>query len=157
MSQESVARYLSKQKFFSGLDPDLVDFIATCASEEHLERGAVLFQHGQRARSFYLLRSGRITIESPAIEGPSLEVQSLGPGMILGWSWLIAPYKWSFQARAEEPTDLIEFDGKAILDRCDKEPQFGYALLKRFSALMSERLEASRQKMMEEWNPQGFA
>lgn len=157
MAEENLAKYLLTQNFFSGLDEDVVAFIAGYGSEKHLERGDVLFQHGQRAHSFYLLRNGLITIEIPAIEGPSLEVQSLGPGMMLGWSWLIAPYKWSFQARAEEPTDLIEFDGKAILDRCERDPRFGYSLLKRFSTLMSERLEASRQKMIEEWNPAGFA
>ena len=157
MAKESVAKYLSKQEFFSGLEPEYIEFMDACASERHLDQGAVLFHHGERAERFYLVRSGRITIEIPAIQGPSLEVQNLGPHQILGWSWLISPYKWSFQARAQQPTDLIEFDGKAVLDRCEKEPRFGYAVLKRFSSLMSERLEASRRKMMEEWNPPGFA
>jgi hypothetical protein len=34
---------------------------------------------------------------------------------------------------------------------------FGYELLKRFAALMSERLHFARQKMMQEWKPAGFA
>jgi CRP-like cAMP-binding protein len=157
MVTESIAKYLSNSEFFAELEPKFIKFLAACASERALDRGAVLFRHGERAEAFYLLRSGCITVEIPAIQGPALEVQSLGPDMILGWSWLIPPYRWSFQARAEEATDLIEFDGKAVLERCEKEPRFGYAVLKRFSSLMSERLEASRRKMMEEWNPAGFA
>ena len=52
---------------------------------------------------------------------------------------------------------LLEFDGRAVLARCEQDSKFGYELLKRFAALMSERLEAARQKMMDEWNPPGFA
>jgi hypothetical protein len=56
-----------------------------------------------------------------------------------------------------EDSDLLEFDGSAILARCEEDPNFGYGLFKRFAALMSERLDAARQKMMDEWNPPGFA
>lgn len=157
MTEKKISSYLAKQKLFHGMSSEFIEFLAGCASEKHLRRGDVLFRHGERADRFYLLRSGRITIEVPAITGPSLEVQSLGPGEVLGWSWVIPPYKWMFQTRAEEPTDLLEFDGNAVLDRCEQEPRFGYEVLKRFSSLMSERLEASRRKMMEEWNPPGFA
>ena len=60
-------------------------------------------------------------------------------------------------ARAVEDTDVLEFDGNALLKRCEEDPKFGYELFKRFTALMSERLEAARQKMMDQWNPPGFA
>jgi CRP/FNR family cyclic AMP-dependent transcriptional regulator len=52
---------------------------------------------------------------------------------------------------------LLQFDGAAILARCEQEPKFGYELLKKFAALMSEGLNAARQKMMAKWNPVGFA
>jgi len=157
MSEKKIATILSKQSFFHGLSSEFIDFLSGHAVERKLRKGEILFEHGQPADRFYLLRDGRITIEVPAISGPSLVVQSLGPDKLLGWSWLIPPYKWSFQARAEEDCEVLEFDGKAILDRCESEPRFGYEILKRFSSLMSERLEAARTKMMEEWNPPGFA
>jgi len=58
---------------------------------------------------------------------------------------------------AEEDSELLMFDGTAILARCEQEPKFGYELLKKFAALMSMRLDSARQKMMDEWNPAGFA
>jgi CRP/FNR family cyclic AMP-dependent transcriptional regulator len=112
---------------------------------------------GENADKFYVVRKGRISIQMPAIMGPALEIQNLGKNQVLGWSWLISPYKWSFQALAEEDSALLLFDGTAILARCEQEPKFGYELLKKFAALMSIRLDAARQKMMEEWNPPGFA
>ena len=157
MTNPSIEKYLSEQDFFSGLSPELIGFLASCASERQVEPDQVLFRQRDRARKFYLVRNGCISIEIPAITGPTLQVQRLTANQILGWSWLIPPYKWNFQARAEEPSELIEFDGDAVLARCDAEPAFGYELLKRFASLMSERLDAARQKMMDQWNPPGFA
>jgi CRP/FNR family cyclic AMP-dependent transcriptional regulator len=117
----------------------------------------VLFQQGKVADKFYLVLKGQVSVQVPALVGPPLELQVLGDNQILGWSWLIPPYRWNFMARAVEDTELLEFDGHAILARCEKDPKFGYELLKRFTALMSERLNAARQKMMDQWNPPGFA
>lgn len=157
MSGPVLNDYLAAQKFFSGMNPESIEFLARCAAERHFEQGQFLFHEGERAQMFYLLRDGRIAVEIPAIIGPTLEVQNVGAGQILGWSWLIPPYKWNFQARAEQPSDALEFDGKTILARCEAQPAFGYELLKRFAALMSERLDAARLKMMDRWSPSGFA
>jgi hypothetical protein len=89
--------------------------------------------------------------------GPTLEIQTLDKDQVLGWSWLISPYKWNFQTKAEEDSELLQFDGTAILARCELEPKFGYELLKKFAGLMSVGLNAAREKMMDEWNPEGFA
>ena len=148
---------LVEHGFFNELAPETLEFLAESSTERRVEAGDVLFRHGKRADRFYLLLDGEVSIEIPALVGPTLEVQLLGPGQVLGWSWLIAPYKWNFQARATRPSTLIEFDGEAILARCESDPAFGYALFKRFAGLMSERLDAARRKMMDEWNPPGFA
>ena len=52
---------------------------------------------------------------------------------------------------------MLELDGAPILARCEEDPRLGYELLKRFSGLMSERLQFARRKMMDEWKPAGFA
>ena len=49
----------------------------------------------------------------------------LGKDQVLGWSWLIASYKWNFQTKAEDDSELLQFDGAAILARCEQEPKFG--------------------------------
>lgn len=153
----SIEDYLSSHAFFSGLDDSFIEFLSDSATKIRLEDGDALFKQGERADKFYLVRSGQVAVQVPALMGPTLDIQTLGEDQILGWSWLIAPYRWSFQARAVADSELIEFDGSAILARCEEDPKFGYELLKRFAALMSERLDAARQKMMDQWDPPGFA
>ncbi|MCP4388180.1 MAG: cyclic nucleotide-binding domain-containing protein, partial [Gammaproteobacteria bacterium] len=146
----SIEDYLSSHAFFSGLDDGFIKFLSDSATKVRVKQGESLFKQGERADKFYLLRSGQISIQIPALMGPTLDIQTLGEDQILGWSWLISPYRWSFQARAMEDTEVIEFDGSAILARCEQDPAFGYELFKRFAALMSERLDAARQKMMDQ-------
>ncbi len=156
MSEPDLERRVASCDFFSGLAPDVLRVLASHASPHRLAAGEVLFRYGEPADCFYLVESGHVSVEIVAIAGPALELQDLGPGAVLGWSWLIEPHTWSFQARAKTAAELLEFDGAAIRARCEQDPGFGYAVLKRFSALMSERLEFARRKMMEAWSPPGL-
>ncbi len=157
MSKQAIEDYLSTHAFFSGMDNSFVKFLSDSVTELQVKKGGVLFQYGKPADKFYLVRKGQVSVQVPALVGPTLEIQNLGEDQILGWSWLIPPYRWNFQARALEDSDLLEFDGSAILTRCEEDPKFGYDVFKRFAALMSERLDAARQKMKDKWNRPGFA
>ncbi len=155
--RQTIRDVLAGNPFFAGLAPQHLDFVAEHATVRRLRQEDVLFAFGDKASSFFLVREGHVSVEVAAIQGPALTLQELGPGAVLGWSWLIAPYRWSFQARATEASEVLEFDGQRILARCEEDAKFGYELLKRFSALMSERLFFARERMMAEWKPAGFA
>jgi CRP-like cAMP-binding protein len=157
MTNSAIKAYMAKAKFFSGLAPEFIEFLAAHATARRLTEGEVLFRHGERADRFYLVANGHVSVEVTAIAGPALELQDLGPGAVVGWSWLIPPHRWSFEARATTPAEVFEFDGTAVLAHCEQNARFGYELLKHFAALMSERLAFARQKMMEAWTPAGFA
>lgn len=153
----STQEYLAAHEFFAGLNDDFLQLLGEHATEKKYPAGEVLFQQGKSADKFYLVREGEISVQVPALVGPALELQVLGENQILGWSWLIPPFRWHFLARASTDVVLLEFDGKAILQQCEQNPKFGYELFKRFTEMMSERLSAARQKMMDQWNPPGFA
>jgi CRP/FNR family cyclic AMP-dependent transcriptional regulator len=157
MTASSTVSSIRAAGLLSDLAPEFVELLAAHARPRQVADNDVLFHYGEPARSFYLITSGRISVEVAAVEGPSLQLQDLPPGAVLGWSWVIPPHRWSFQARAEGRTQIIEFDGTAILAECETNPRFGYQLLRRFAALMSDRLQHARQRMIEEWRPEGFA
>lgn len=157
MASKSVKQVLAAAPVFSGLSEEYVDRLAAHAAEIQVENGTCLFRGGDPARHFYMLIDGEISIEIPAVTGPTLRVQRISPVRVLGWSWLLPPFKWSFNARAEADSRLLEFDGEAVLADCESDPAFGYEVIKRFSALMAERLDAAHRKMMEQWSPAGFA
>jgi CRP/FNR family transcriptional regulator, cyclic AMP receptor protein len=156
MNQSEIVRLLSEQSFFADLSDDHINWLAGKAVESRFEVDQLVARQGDRAERFFLLLEGSLGVEIPAIAGPKLEVTQLGPGQIFGWSWLIRPFKWHFNARALEPTRVLDFDGKAILEHCEDDPEFGYALFKLFSYLMATRLESAQRKMMDQWAPAGL-
>lgn len=157
MEQTEIKKLLAEQSVFSGLTEPHLDILSKHASELSLSPDQQLARQGEAAQSFYLVLEGGLVTEVPAIAGPRLEITRLGPGEVFGWSWLIAPYVWHFNARAAGPTRVLEFDGRALLQRCEADAEFGYPVLRRFSELMARRLDAAQRKMMDQWSPPGFA
>ena len=157
MNDAAIEQELASFPFFAGLESEHLRFLARHANRRRFAAEHVLHRQGDAASSFYVVCKGCISIEVPAIQGPTLLLQHLGPGQMVGWSWLSPPFRWSFLIRAAEPIEVLEFDGKAVLARCEEDPKFGYETLKRVSALMSERLAHARQRMIDEWRAAGFA
>src|SRR5262245_31573761 len=100
MNDKNVRHIIAESAFFTGLSDEAIDFLGSRARRRKLAAGKVLFQQGDRARHFYLVLDGHVSLGIPALEGPSLELQDLGPGEMAGWSWLLPPNVWNFQARA---------------------------------------------------------
>ena len=157
MSKNELIGYMKSHPVFSGLDTEHLAVLAEHAEEMWVNAGELLFKQDEPAEHFFILLDGAIEVEVPSISGPALVVQSLGKDDILGWSWLIPPYKWTFEAKAQTDSKVLRFDGQSLLQYCEKHSDFGYALMKRFTALMSDRLHAARLKMMENWSPPGWA
>jgi len=157
VATRDIKQVLSDAPVFQGMNSEYVERLAAYALEREVENGTCLFRSGDPAKHFYLLIEGHISIEIPAVSGPTLQVQRLQPVRVLGWSWLLPPFKWSFNARAEVDSTVLEFDGAAVLKECESDPEFGFEVIKRFSGLMAERLDAAHKKMMEQWSPAGFA
>jgi hypothetical protein len=68
---------------------------------------------------------------------------------VVGWSWLIPPYTWLFDARAVEPTGAVSFDGLCLRGKCEEDPRLGYELMKLVSQVMFSRLVAARVRLLD--------
>ena len=68
---------------------------------------------------------------------------------MLGWSWLLPPYYWQFDARAVEATKAIFFYATPLRDEAEEDHELGYQLYKRISAVMLKRLQATRRRLLE--------
>lgn len=149
--------YLTTRSIFKGMSAEQIQTLASSATVRHHEPGACLFKQGESADHCHIIISGRVSVQIPSIYGPPLIVQTIADEGVLGWSWLIPPYRWAFESIAQNATDVIEFNGAALRNACESDPELGYQLMKRFAGLMSQRLGEAREKMMENWSAPGFA
>ena len=146
---ETLERILAAHLFFQGLEARYLELLVGCAANVRFDAGAFLFRAGEEANAFFLLRDGRVALEIAAPGRAPLVVQTLGAGEILGWSWVIPPYHWMFDAVAVEQTRALSLDGKCLRGKCEADHDLGYELLKRFARIMGERLEATRLQLLD--------
>jgi CRP/FNR family transcriptional regulator, cyclic AMP receptor protein len=135
--------------FFNGLSESHSKIMNRFSRQEQFEAGTYIFREGQAANSFYILGTGRVAVEIFAAERGPITTQTLEPGDVLGWSWLIPPHRWRFAARSVARTKVIALDGKALREECEKDHEFGYQLLSRFTKIVAERLEATRLQVLD--------
>ncbi len=112
------------------------------------EPGTVVVETGEPANCFYLIVKGQVALETRGDLSP-LRVQTIGPGDVLGWSWLFPPYCWHFDAIAKEKTEAIFFYGSRLRQECDRNHDFGYELFKRMSQILVTRLQSTRDRWIE--------
>jgi CRP-like cAMP-binding protein len=146
---ETLRPILKEHPFLKGFKPQHLDLIVGCASNVRFDPGQFLLREGEEANQFFMLRQGKVALEIYGAERGPIVISTLGEGDILGWSWLISPYQWRFDARAMELTRAIAFDGKCLRGKCEEDHDFGYELLKRFTAIIVKRLEATRVQLLD--------
>ncbi len=151
----SIADLLAEHSFFRGLPPETIELIAGCGTNVHFVDDEAIHTEGDPADTFYVLRSGRIAVEIHAPRRGPLVVETIGPGEILGVSWLLPPYRWSFDARAVDPTSAVSIDAACLRAKSDVDPVLGYELYKRFSVLINDRLQATRLQLVDLYGPGG--
>jgi CRP-like cAMP-binding protein len=146
---ENLEQILAHHPFFQGLDERYIQLVAGCGSNVKFEAGEFLFKEGEEANAFYLIRRGKIAVEAFAAERGSLIIDTLTDGDILGWSWLIPPYHWHFDAKAVDLTRAIALDARCLRTKCEQDHDLGYELLKRFSQIIEDRLQATRVQLLD--------
>jgi CRP-like cAMP-binding protein len=143
---ETIRRYA----FFDGMQPAHLAILTDGAREGWFGREDVLFREGEPASCFYLIQSGRIALEAHKIAGGAVSIQTLGPGEVLGWSWLFPPFVWHLQARALEPTKVLILNGAHLLVAAERDHDFGYELMKRVAQVVIHRLQGTRKLLLQQ-------
>lgn len=146
---KSIADVLAEQRLFEGLDPEAFALLAGCGVNTGFEAGEYLLREGDPAETFYVLRSGRVALETYAPPRGALVIETLGPGEVVGWSWLFPPYRWHFDAVAVDPVRAVALDGACLRGKCEADARFGYELTRRFAAVVVARLQATRLRLLD--------
>jgi CRP-like cAMP-binding protein len=146
---ENLERVIAEHSFFKGLEERHIRFIVGCAQNVRFEEGQTVFREGDPAEHFYFVREGLIAVELNVPHRGRTIVQTVAAGEIVGWSWLVPPYRWHFDAEALILTRALAVDAKCLLAKCEEDHDLGYEILKRFAHVVSERLEVTRLQLLD--------
>jgi CRP/FNR family transcriptional regulator, cyclic AMP receptor protein len=145
----TLAEAIAAHRFAAGMKPEYLKRLTDAAMFKQFEADEIVFREGEPANRFYLIRTGKIALESKSYGDSAPLVQIVGEDEVLGWSWLFPPYYWHFGARAVEPTDVIFFYGTRLRAQCEEEPAFGYELMKRMATIVIKRLQITRVQLLQ--------
>jgi CRP-like cAMP-binding protein len=140
---------LAEHPFFAGMSPEHMTALVGCAANVKFEPGELLFREGDAAERFYVIRFGRVAVESHAPGRGHLTIETVDAGEVLGWSWLFPPYRCHFDARAQTLVRALALDGVCLRGKCEREPKIGYELMRRFAQVVISRLEATQLQLMD--------
>lgn len=146
---ETLERVIAEHPFFKGLESYYTTLLTGCAANARFRGGTYIFREGEEANQFYLIRSGKVSLELFAPQRKPIVIETLAEGDVLGWSWLFPPYLWKFHAHANVETRAIVLDGKCLRGKCEQNHDLGYEVLKRFSAITAQRLNATRMQLLD--------
>ncbi|MGC9123684.1 MAG: Crp/Fnr family transcriptional regulator [Thermoplasmata archaeon] len=118
------------------------------ARELEFNVNEIIFSRGERAEKFYLVMEGKIGLEIDAPDHPSVRVHTVDSNKVMGWSWLVPPYKWTVTARALKKTRVIALDAFVLHRYFKLHPEDGYLFCLRLLPVIAERLDETRLQLI---------
>ncbi len=146
---------LKEHPFFWDMENTYVDLIAGCGRNQVYKPDDWLAREGDMADMFYVIREGRVAVETEIPGRGRVVLATIGAGEIVGWSWIFPPYLWTFDVRVRQTAHVVALDGKCLREKCEADKAMGYQLMKRFSRIMAERLKAARLQVMDIYGTYG--
>jgi CRP-like cAMP-binding protein len=140
---------IAEHPFMHGLDAKFIQLVSNKATQRNYERGDMLFKEGETADKFFLVLAGKIALELAPPEKDRLTIETIGEGEVVGWSWMVAPYRWTFDARALKNTQVIAMDAELLRKALEDDPKNGYDFLLRLLPVIGNRLENTRLQLMD--------
>jgi CRP-like cAMP-binding protein len=140
MNKSDIFKSLQGIRFLNGIDSARLEEIANIARICEYEAHDVVFREGDTAESVYLVLSGKLSLELSPSTAYRKQLVSVGPGEMFGWSSLVENLRFAATAIVVEPTQLMRIDGLRLREMCDKDPKFGYEMMRRTMRALAKRL-----------------
>ncbi len=146
---ETLRPILAGIPLFDGLRSEHLDLITGCAANVRFEPGEFAARQGEEADRFCIVRKGRLALQVHFPGRGELTILTVGENEVLGWSWLVPPYRWHFDARALTQTRALALDGRCLRGKFEDDTRLGYEMMMRFAQLMTQRVEAVSLQLLD--------
>ncbi|WP_290649227.1 cyclic nucleotide-binding domain-containing protein [Aquisalimonas sp.] len=148
---------IKAEPFFEGIPEKELALLADCGEAGTFPTGAWLLRQHAPAKHFYLLTGGLVELKAFVPQRGVVTLETLGVHEPLGWSWLVPPYQWHYDARTLEPTTALVFDAVRLRHEMEADHEFGFQLQRRVIDIMAQRLQAIRMQSLDVYGLPGGA
>jgi CRP-like cAMP-binding protein len=145
----TLAELIDELPALRSLTPAHRGTLAGCARNQVFGPGEQIMREGDAADAFYIVRAGGVAIVTQVPGRGEITIETLHAGELLGWSWLVEPYRNAFGARAIGTTRVLALDGVCLRGKCEADPALGYELLKLLATVFAQRLRDTRVRLLD--------
>ncbi|WP_020524723.1 Crp/Fnr family transcriptional regulator [Catelliglobosispora koreensis] len=145
----SVRDTLGEFSFLDEVPDTWLDRLSSIGHKVTYPTGQRIFHEGERAEHFWLITSGAVGLDLHVPGRGDILIETLREGDVLGWSWMFPPRRWHFGAVAARTVHAIQFNGEEVMRTCRENPALGMDLMQRFVALILDRLQATRMRLID--------
>ncbi|MFH8371728.1 cyclic nucleotide-binding domain-containing protein [Streptomyces sp. NPDC018031] len=134
---------------------ELPERLLRTAREVSFPAGARVMVQGGTAEWFWLMRSGAVALDHRDPRGTTRVIETVGPGDLLGLSWLFPPHVWRTGAISVTAGHALEFDASAVRAMCAADPELGQAFVAQVADTIGRRLMGTRIRLLDVYGPPG--
>ena len=128
---------LKEVEILQGLGEWELQSIAQFFDEETVAAGITLCEENERADQLYILQQGSVSLRSKKLG--QLEINT--PGKIVGWSFLVPPYRYTASAVTTTPSRLLVIKSPDFYYLIHKEPKMGMKVMNNLAQVMASRFK----------------
>lgn len=140
---------LARHRFFRPMPAALRSRLAAHSSPAEFQTGAALLATDIEVSRFFAILGGRVAIGLRSPHRGLRVIETLHAGDLVGWSWLLPPYRSHFDAIAMEPVQAIAFDAAGVRAHLEDDPRSGMEFVLRVASLIEERLDCARMCLLD--------
>ncbi len=96
-------------------------------------------KEGEPANFLYLVTKGHAQVMAPT-EHPKIKLYRVSPMDLVGWSSIVEPRIYTGNVITLESSEFLRFEADILLKEMEQNSLLGYAVLKRISEFLSQRL-----------------
>lgn len=145
----NVLEALNTLEFTREFDQKQREKMASISTYVTFSKGATIFQEGDASDLVYLIVEGEVSLTTKVPGHGQVDILTIGPGQLLGWSSLFTPKRKTAGAHTLGPTKAIAINAHKLIDLCKQNTDLGFQLMWQVADVISGRLRAAREQLLD--------
>ncbi len=139
---------LKKDFFMKNLTDEMLEKIVSITQVIKVQSGEVIFNEGDSADNFYMVKSGKVLLEQKISDDIMVTVGAIEAGEDFGLSVLLNEDACSMSAICNEAAVLYAVHRQSIIDLMESDHSMGYLIMKQAASVLDERLRLRTEQFL---------
>jgi CRP-like cAMP-binding protein len=110
--------------------------------------GEIVFNQGEEAELFYMLKEGKLLLEVEASETINVSMGAIKAGYSFGWSALFSDSRYTSTAVATEPCEVMAIPGARFLHLMSNDHKMGHQVMEMIASILKRRLSRRTEQFL---------